>query len=161
MKKMVLTTGLPVHCFSSVSDWAFDESRRKGKKRGEGEREEILFLSCPFPSPSSHFFALFPTVTTNKRGSACYVGYWYTTRPPFHCFGRPAIQPQRLTWKRLLAHFIQAFLCSVFFVFFNLHWITGQLQASQAGRNYRTWCSEAWATGKLGRRIYLPFTGSA
>ena len=106
-------------------DWAFDESWRKGKKRGEGGREEILFLSCPFPPPSSHFFALFPT--HNKRGSACYVGYWYTTRPPFHCFGRPAIQPQRLMWKRLLAHFIQAFLCSVFFVFFNLHWITGQL----------------------------------
>ena len=67
MKKMVLTTGLPVHCFSSVSDWAFDESWRKGKKRGEGGREEILFLSCPFPPPSSHFFALFPTHNKQTR----------------------------------------------------------------------------------------------
>ena len=67
MKKMLFTTGLPVHCFSSVSDWAIDESWRKGKKSGGRERERRF---CFFPVLSlllQPIFALFRTHNKQTR----------------------------------------------------------------------------------------------
>ena len=126
MKKMVFTTGRLYTAFQAFPIELLMKVEGRAKKGGKGGERRFCFF--PVLSLLLHpIFLLSFQLTTNKRGSACYVGYWYTTRPPFHCFGRPAIQPQRLMWKRLLAHFIQAFLCSVFFVFFNLHWITGKL----------------------------------
>ena len=88
IKKMLFTTGLPVHCFSSVSDWAIEESWRNG---------------------NITFFLLSFQFTTSKRGNACYVGNWYTNTTAFSLFwktsniyeGISMTKFNNLNWKEL------------------------------------------------------------
>lgn len=73
-----------------------------------------MFLSSPLPPTSSHFFCSLSNSQQTNVETLATQAIGTPTRPPSHCFGRPAIQLPRL----LLARFSQAFLCSVSFVFF-------------------------------------------
>ena len=98
----------------------------RAKKVGEGrERGDFVsFLSSL--SSFNPFFLLSFELTTNKRGNACYVGYYYTNTAAFSLFWKTCNTAPATHMET----FIGAFYSSIPLqrvLRFLLHWITGEL----------------------------------